>query len=344
MAWDAYNSNVPPASSMVEGPSNLTPNLTSMPNPVGSAINAAKFFAGAAPLTSQIASKYGLTIADQSDLGKAQMDAAQKSKAGPRMAPNPESSSPFQPLPEPPSGKLAQIKAWLRSLTGQNPPLETVAPPAWAPLKEPENVYMPTRSIGEAQGQLESAAQKLSQAKTAAPKPYNGPWANPIWSAEHRPGTGEDPHAYQSDEELVRRLEAENPEMAKLRALKVTDVQKENEEEAITSKAEQTAAANEELRKAGKKVIESPIDTRIDKLAAPKLLDGYQDSINHLQIEHQADVARAKSLGASPDQIRALSVANQTELQVHKDWLTKARALLKAEDYDAYTQHLRRRP
>ena len=74
MAWDAYNSNVPPASSMVEGPSNLTPNLTSMPNPVGSAINAAKFFAGAAPLTSQIASKYGLTIADQSDLGKQGMN------------------------------------------------------------------------------------------------------------------------------------------------------------------------------------------------------------------------------------------------------------------------------
>lgn len=75
MAFDAYNSNVPPAiassgGGSLEGPTSIPANLTSMPNPTAAAMNSAKFFAGAAPITNQIAVKYGLSISDQQNAGK----------------------------------------------------------------------------------------------------------------------------------------------------------------------------------------------------------------------------------------------------------------------------------
>ena len=62
MAFDAYNSNVPPA------------------------MNSAKFFAGAAPITNQIAGKYGLSISGQQNAGKTgPANAAQLHAEGDRM-------------------------------------------------------------------------------------------------------------------------------------------------------------------------------------------------------------------------------------------------------------------
>jgi hypothetical protein len=285
--------------------------------------------------------------------------AAAKSQVGPRMQPNPLSDNPFPPLPEPPAGKLAQVKAWLRSTLGMNPPLETTAPPAWAPLKEPTNVYMPTRSIGEAQGQLTEATEQYNtaQAKAEAAKPH-GPLANPIWRREHEivgpielaqnpiPGTGEDPHAEVSDEELVRRVERDDPLLTKIRRkLQFTDVQKEGEEMASgTTEAEQIAAANAELTKRGEKVFSTPSGQKLDKAVTLKLLAGYGDSINHLKVEQNAEIARAQSLDASPDQLRTLSTAHEIDLKKHQDWLKDAINYVNKEDWSAYTKHLRRRP
>ncbi len=264
--------------------------------------------------------------------------------------------------PMEPTGLMAKLKAFMGihpdQITPKNPAVTPTPVEDLTSVKEPH--YLPTRSIGTAQQQLEQAGQTLANAKANAPKEYNGPWANPVWREEHMPvgpveishalpGTGEEPNEPVDYNQLAQQFLDEFPDLKPLQKLNITDLTAEGEKGAVASKTEQDKAAAQAMSEYEGKPVEfylnvpkpgSPEDVGMARAA----LRAFDEETNNLKFHHEIELAMNKDYGATPEQIRQMLVEQKRVIAERIKWSQDGKQIVNKGDDDAWDQHMQKMP
>ena len=253
---------------------------------------------------------------------------------------------PEQAVPVDPQGPLAKLKAWAQVhgfLPAEPTPMapQTATLPHNRPLPEPEGNPQ-SHTLVTAKGSLDELMSNLSRLQQQQPPQLQGPYQNPIYAAQHplptRIELSSEPidtttgKPVESDiDELARQLEIERPDLIDLRDAKISFGNAEPKE---PSAQEVFEAGNKALKQMGAEpsTVPSLAGSSTDKGFAMSAYQDYMQQTTAKQLEYQKQLADAKQLGASADQIRQMQIDQNKHLGDRKTAAQKMLPFIKKGD------------
>jgi len=240
--------------------------------------------------------------------------------------PNSPYDKPEQAVPVDPAGPLSKLKAWAQVHGFLPTQAAPIAPQTPVPAAQPEAQGNPqSHTLTTAKGSLDELMQNLSRLQHQAnPTPTQGPYQNPIYAAQHplpsRIEISEHPidlatgQPVESDmNELARQMEIERPNLIDLRDLQLDFG---SVEPPSPSTGEVFKAGNAALKQMGAEPSVQPLlkGSTTDRGFAMAAYQDYVQKTTAKQLEYARQLADAKQLGASADQIRQMQIDQNKHL------------------------------